>query len=324
MTPRRKILARLTAASLAFAYASFAQAAWPSDMPINITVGFAPGGSTDVMARTLAPYIAKHLGDGAKIVIQNRPGASGEIAINSVMRAKPDGYSLVVVNLPGYFFVPMYRKASYSTQEVPLVARVVSDPTVMVVLKDSKFTDFKQVMDILKNSPSSITAGHNGIGTNGHLAMARLESTTATKFNAIPYNGTAQQKTALAGGTLDVAFVAASEIPDPEAEAKPVRLLAQFTREKVKRIATVPTTFELGQPVEMLAERGFAAPQGIAPPIMERLQKAIAAAMNDPEYIKAARNDGPFLSFLGGADWTRQMEQERKAYDSIAKSISKE
>ena len=315
---------RSIAGALVVACAPLAHAAWPSDAPINVTVGFAPGGSTDVMVRALAPFIAKHLGDGASLVIQNRPGASGELAINSVMRAKPDGYSLVVVNLPGYFFVPMYRKSSYTTKDLTLLARVVSDPTIMVTRKDSKLVDLKQVLATLGKTPGSISAGHNGVGTNGHLAMARLESAAGVKFNGIPYNGTAQQKTALGTSTLDIAFLAASEIPDPENEATPVRLLAQFTKDKVQRIASVPTTFELGFPVEMTAERGFAAPNGMPPAIQARLEKAIQAAMKDPEYLKAARNDAPFLSFLGGADWTRQIEQERRAYEAIAKTLPKE
>ena len=311
-------------AALALTAGSLAQAAWPSDAPINVTVGFAPGGSTDVMVRTLAPFIAKHLGDNASLVIQNRPGASGELAINSVMRARPDGYSLVIVNLPGYFFVPMYRKSSYTTKDLTLLARVVSDPTIMVTRKDSKLADLKQVIAALKAAPGSISAGHNGLGTNGHLAMARLEAAAGVKFNAIPYNGTAQQKTALASSTLDIAFLAASEVPDADNEATPVRLLAQFTKEKVQRIAGVPSTFELGLPVEMTAERGFAAPNGVPAPILARLEKAIQAAMKDPEYVKAARNDAPFLSFLGGADWTRQIAQETRAYEAIARTLPKE
>lgn len=317
-------LVRPALAAFALAAAAQAHAAWPSDAPIMVTVGFAPGGSTDVMVRALAPFIAKYLGDNASLVIQNRPGASGELAIGSVMRAKPDGYSLVVVNLPGYFFVPMYRKASYATKDLNLLARVVSDPTIMVVRKDSKFHDFKQVLATLKSAPGSISAGHNGVGTNGHLAMARLEAAAGVKFNAIPYNGTAQQKTALASNTLDIAFMAASEVPEPENEATPVRLLAQFAKEKVQRIGAVPTTFELGTPVEMTAERGFAAPNGVPAPVLARLEKAIEAAMKDPEYRKAAPNDAPFLSFLGGAAWTAQIEQERKAYESIARTVSKQ
>lgn len=309
---------------VAMAIAPVAHAAWPADAPINVTVGFAAGGTTDVMARTLSPYIAKHLGNNASLVVLNRPGASGEIAINQVMHAKPDGYSLVIVNLPGYFFVPMYRKSSYTTKDLTLVARVVSDPTVMVSRKDGKVTELRQAINVLKIAPSTLSAGHNGVGTNGHLAMARLERVTGAKFNAIPYNGSAQQKTALATSTLDVAFLAASEVPDPENEATPVRLLAQFTKAKVERLASVPTTYDLGFPVEMTAERGFAITNGVPPDIVSRLERAIQGALKDPDYIKAARNDAPFLSFLAGAEWTRQIEQDRKAYEEIARTLPKD
>lgn len=319
-----RTLAATAAAALALAGAPAARAAWPSDGPITVTVGFAAGGTTDVMVRTLAPFIARHLGDGASLVILNRPGASGEIAVSQVMRAKPDGYSLVVVNTPGYFFVPMHRKAAYATKDLTLVARVVSDPTVMVSRKDIGVTDLRQALDGLKAAPGSLSAGHNGLGTNGHLAMVRLEAAAGVRFNAIPFNGSAQQKTALASKTLDIAFLAASEVPDPENEATPVRLLAQFTRNKVQRLASVPTTHELGLPVEMTGERGFAAPNDVPPAILARLEKAIEAAMKDPEYVKAARNDAPFLSFLGGAEWTRHIEQERRTYAEIARSLAKE
>ena len=312
----------LVVASLASPIPVFA--AWPSDAPIEVVVGFAPGGTTDVMVRVLAPYIARQLGDNANLIIVNRPGASGEIGVAQVKRAKADGYTVGIVNLPGYFFVPMHRKASYSTKDLTLVARVVSDPTVMVARKDSKLTDMTQVMARLRASPSSLSAGHNGIGTNGHLAMARLEKAAQIHFNAIPYNGSAQQKTALAGNQLDIAFLAASEVPDPDNEATPVRLVAQFTKSKVARLSSVPTTYELGLAVEMTAERGFAAPNGVPPQILARLQSAIEAAMKNPEYIKAARNDAPFLSYLGGSDWDRQLEQDRKSYEEIARTLPKD
>jgi tripartite-type tricarboxylate transporter receptor subunit TctC len=301
-----------------------AHAAWPSDGPIEVVVGFAAGGTTDVMMRSLAPFVAKQLGNGANLVIVNRPGASGEIAVSQVMHAKPDGYTIGMVNLPGFFFVPMYKKASYTTKDVTLVARIVSDPTVMVARKDSKLTDLKQVVTQLKGAPSSLSAGHNGLGTNGHLALVRLEKSAGVTMNAIPYNGSAQQKTAIAGSQLDIAFLAASEVPDPDNEATPMRLLAQFSKTKVARLNSIPTTYELGFPVEMTAERGLAAPNNVPAPVMDRLQKAIEAAMKDPEYIKAARNDAPFLSFLGGAEWTRQIEQDRKAYEEIARTLPKE
>ena len=314
----------VTAAIALGGLSPMARAAWPTDAPIEVVVGFAPGGTTDIMARVLAPYIAKQLGDNVSLVIVNKPGASGEIAVSQVMRARPDGYALGIVNLPGYFFVPMFRKSSYTTKDLTLVARVVNDPTVMVTRKDAKLTDLKQVVEQLRKAPSSLSAGHNGMGTNGHLAMVRLETSAGIKLNNIPYNGSAQQKTALAGGQLDIAFLAASEVPDPDNEATPMRLLAQFTKNKVKRLQAIPTTYDLGFPVEMTAERGFAAPNGVPAAVMARLQQAIEAAMKDPDYIAAARNDAPFLSYLGGAEWTRQIEQDRKAYEAIARTLPKD
>src|ERR1700712_3602168 len=132
-----------------------AHAAWPGDQPIEVFVGFAAGGTTDVMIRTLAPYIAKQLGNGASLVIVNKPGASGEISVVQTMRAKPDGYSIGMVNNPGYFFVPMYRKSAYATKDLTLVARIVSDPTVMAARKDSKLSDLKTVIAQLKAQPGS-------------------------------------------------------------------------------------------------------------------------------------------------------------------------
>jgi tripartite-type tricarboxylate transporter receptor subunit TctC len=184
-----------------------AHAAWPTDSPIEVIVGFAPGGSTDVMARMLAPYIAKHLGNNTSIIIVNRPGASGEIAVSQIMRAKPDGYTIGIVNLPGYFFLPMYRKTSYTTQDLSLVARVVSDPSLMVTRKDGKLKDLQQIVTQLKKDPSSLSAGHNGLGTNGHIAMVQLNKAAGVQLNAIPFSGTSQQKSALAGSTMDIAFV---------------------------------------------------------------------------------------------------------------------
>lgn len=301
-----------------------AYAAWPSDAPIEVVVGFAPGGTTDAMARNLAPYIQKHLGNGARLVIINRPGAGGEIAASHVQRAKPDGYTIGVVNLPGYFFLPMYRSTSYNPSEMALVARVISDPTIMVTRKDGPLPNVKSLVEQLKKSPESVSAGHNGVGTNGHLAIVGFNEAAGVTLNAIPYSGNAQQKVALAGQHLDIGFQSASEMLDPEKEAIPMRVLALFTANRMKHLPDVPTTYDFGYQVEMTAERGFAAPKGVPEPILQRLQKAVEAAMEDPEYIQAARNDAPFLSFLDGASWTEKVDQYRQAYEPVANAFAKE
>lgn len=321
---KKSVIAMVCMAALAVAAAGKAFAAWPDERPIEILVGFAPGGTTDIMARAIAPYISKHLGANSAPVVVNRPGASGEIAVSQLQRAKPDGYTIGIVNLPGYFFVPMFRKTSYDPKSLTLIARVISDPTVLVARKESKYGDLQQLAAALKSAPSSLSAGHNGVGTNGHLALLRLETAAGVKMNAIPFNGSAQQKTSLAGSHIDFAFLSASEVPDPEHEAVPFKIVGQFTKKRVARLGSIPTTYEQGFPVEMTAERGFAAPAGLPPAILERLQKAIEAAIKDPDYVKSARGDAPFLDYLGGAEWTRQIESDRKAYEEIARNMPKE
>ena len=315
------------AAAAMLACSQAALAVWPEDRSIEVIVGYAPGGSTDLMARAILPYVRKHLGDKTPSpVVINRPGASGEIASAQIERAKPDGYLIGLVNMPGYLFVPVYRKAQYSLSGIALVARVVVDTTIMVSKKDRGFQDLAQVVAALKDKPSSLSVGHNGLGTNGHLALLQLEKITGVKFNAIPFNGTGQQKTALSGGHIDFALISASEVPDPEKEAVPFRILTQFakTRLALPPYNSVPTTYEQGYNVEMSSVRGFAAPNSLPADIQLRLQKAIEAAMKDPEYLKAARTDAPFLSFLSGAEWAREIEDMRASYEEMARSLPKE
>lgn len=140
-----------------------AMAAWPDDKPVEVVVGFAAGGGTDVMARKLLPFLEKRLGGNARFVVLNKPGAGGEIAFTAIARAAPDAYSMGVVNVPGYNFLPMTRKTHYTIDEIRLVARVVDDPGVIVVRNNSPFTTLASVLDAPRKtlpvqSRSAITA----------------------------------------------------------------------------------------------------------------------------------------------------------------------
>src|SRR5690606_20229262 len=135
----------------------------------------------------------------------------------------------------------------------------------------------------LKKSPESVSAGHNGLGTNGHLAMKQYEQAAGIQFNAIPYKGTAEQRLALAGGHLDIGFVAASEVQNIANEARPMRLIAQFTRERIASLPDLSTTFVGGFNVALTAERGFALPPAAPAEIGARLHTAIKPAPAHPE-----------------------------------------
>ena len=297
-----------------FAICSPAWAAWPDDRPIEIVVGFAAGGTTDVMARKLALGMQKRLGEKVTFVVANKPGASGEIALGYLARAAPDGYTIGIVNVPSYLFVPMTKKAQYDPSDFRLIARVVDDPTIMLVKADSKFASLADLIKVLKQKPGSLTFGHNGTGTNGHLAIKQVDEIAKVEMNEIPYKGNAAQKTDLLGGHLDVAIVSAGEVPElHNGNASDTKAIVQLTKARSKALPNVPTAEEAGVPAFMSSERGFAAPKDIPDAIAKRLEAVIAESLRDPEFVAASPGDAPVLAYMSGADWQTSLADNAKA-----------
>ncbi|MGL9619754.1 tripartite tricarboxylate transporter substrate binding protein [Bradyrhizobium sp. U531] len=296
-------------AAFGFAACGSAWAAWPDDKPIEVVVGFAPGGGTDVMARKLLPIVERALGGKAKFVVLNKPGAGGEIAFAAIARAAPDAYAMGVVNVPGYNFLPMTRKTQYSTDDIRLVARVVEDPNVMVVPADSRFRNLPDLVAALRSKPGSVTFGHNGAGTNGHLAIRMLAAAAKVEPNEISYRGTAAQRTDLLGGHLEVGMVSLSEIPELHGTNKgPLRVIAILSKKRFAALPDVPTAEEAGFAVVTTAERGFAVPKGVPDDIVKKLEAGIAEGLRNPDYLASSPGDEPVIAFLPGAEWQKRLD----------------
>lgn len=315
----RSIKVASLVAGMAFTLTSTAWAAWPDDKPIEVIVGFAPGGGTDLMARKLLPFVQKRLGAGAQFVVVNKPGAAGEIANTYVARARPDGYTLAVVNVPSFVFVPMIKKSPYDAKDFVLISRVVDDPTILITRSASKFDSFKSIVTPLKQDPGSLSFGHNGAGTNGDLALQLLSKTAGVQINPVPYKGTAAQKTDVMGGHLDFGVVSAGEVPElHKGGAGPIRAIVQFTAKRSAALPQVPTAAEAGLNVVMSSERGFAAPKGVANNIVERLDKAIEESLKDPEFLATAASDAPVIAYLAGPQWQKSLDANQKALAQLA------
>jgi len=316
----QKLLALVAAFGVAACEPAFA--AWPEDKPIEVIIGFAPGGGTDVMARKLMPFVEKRLDGKAKFVVLNRPGAGGEIAFAAIARAAPDAYTMGAVNVPGYNFLPMTRKTQYSTDEIRLVARVVDDPGVMVVRADSKFADLAALLAELRSKPGSVTFGHNGSGTNGHLAIRTLATAAKVQPNEISYRGTGAQRTDLLGGHLEVGMVSLSELPELHGTNKgALRAIAVLSKKRSPSLPDVPTAEEAGAAVVSTAERGFAVPKGVPDDIVRKLEAAIADSLRDPEYIKSSPGDEPVLAFMPGAEWQKRLDEMSLALRPLAEEL---
>jgi tripartite-type tricarboxylate transporter receptor subunit TctC len=320
----KKWLRTALGAMLVAALAQPAFAAWPEDKPIEIVVGFAAGGGTDLMARKLAPFIQKRLGGKAQFIVNNKPGAAGEIANAYIARAQPDGYTIGIVNVPGFLFLPMTKKTQYAPEDMRLVARVVDDPTVLVVRADSKLVSLPAAVEALRAKPSSISFGHNGTGTNGDLALQLLTDATKVQPNEIPFKGTAAQKTDLLGGHLDVAVISAGEVPELHGgKTGQMKVLAQFSAKRSAALPNVPTAQEAGIAAVMSSERGFAVPKSVPDEIVKKLEAAIADAVKDPEFAASAPGDAPVLAYLPGAQWNESLNQNRKALRVLADKMPK-
>lgn len=180
-----------------------ASAAYP-EQPITMIVAYAPGGGTDLVARAMAPFIEKYLGDGARIIVVNRTGAGGEIGYAALAGAPKDGYTIGFVNSPPVLTIPIERKSTFTWQSLDLLANVVDDPGNFSVHADSPFKSLAELAAYAKANPNAVSVGTTGSGTSPHLGMVLFEKIAGVKLNHIPFKGSSEVRTALAGKQIVV------------------------------------------------------------------------------------------------------------------------
>jgi tripartite-type tricarboxylate transporter receptor subunit TctC len=313
----RWLPAGVVAVALACAGGRPAVAAWPDDRPIEIIVGFQAGSGPDILARRIAPVLARLLGAKASFVVNNRTGAAGEIALTALARAEPNGYTIGGLSTPSFIVVPLIKKPQYDPAAIVPLARVVDDPTLVVAGGASGIKDLRELVARVKANPGTVAMGHNGVGTNGNLAALAIERAAGAKLNDIPFKGTSESRTALLGGHVDIVGMSVSEfVMDREAVGL-FRGLAQLNPVRAPALPEVPTARELGFDIVISSERGFAAPRGLPPEIAQRLARAIRLAVDDPEFLRGSSRDELALAYLSGPDWTASMAERKARYQAI-------
>jgi tripartite-type tricarboxylate transporter receptor subunit TctC len=313
----RWFLAGVLAVALACPVGRPAVAAWPDDRPIEIIVGFQAGSGPDILARRIAPVLARLLGPKASFVVNNRTGAAGEIALTALSRAEPNGYTIGGLSTPSFIIVPLIKKPQYDPAAIVPLARAVDDPTLVVAGGASVVRDLKELVARVKANPGTVAMGHNGVGTNGNLAALAIERAAGAKLNDIPFKGTSESRTALLGGHVDIVGMSVSEfVMDREAVGL-FKGLAQLNPVRAPALPEVPTARELGFDIVISSERGFAAPRGLPPAIAQRLATAIRLAVDDPEFLRGSSRDELALSYLSGPDWAASMAERKARYQAI-------
>lgn len=256
-------------------------AAYP-EKPIRLIVAAAPGGSADVMARTIQPYLADLLGQS--IVIDNRAGASGIIGIDLVAKAPPDGYTLLV-NTSTHTTLPAL-KANLPfdlVKDFTPVSLVVSQANFLVVHPSVPAQSVKELVAFAKARSSPITFASGGVGTSPHLAGELLNLTAGIKMTHVPYKGAGPALTDLLGAHVQVMFVGPLAIAQ-HIRAGRLRVLAVSASKRSPVFPDVPTMAEAGfRGVESGTWYGIAAPSKTPKAIVDRLHAAIKEAVSAPE-----------------------------------------
>jgi tripartite-type tricarboxylate transporter receptor subunit TctC len=295
---------------------ALAQAPWPAGRPIEVIVGFAPGGGTDVMVRALAQFLLAEL-PGANFVVSNRPGAGGETAYVALQGARPDGYTLGTINTPGYLSLGVQRRVRYDRAQIRLIARLVDDPSAFVVHRDSPYRTLKDLVEAAKRRPGAISVGSSGIGTDDHLGLTLFEAASGTEFIHAPFSGAGPVRNAVLGRQIDVAGLNLGEIGMLGEQNPALRALAGMGERRWELMPDVPTFREEGFDVLMSSERGLGAPRGIPDEIARRLEDAIAKVIGTPEWAEKVRQLELAMAFLRGAEWEAQMPAQLARYQAI-------
>lgn len=267
------------AASMLAAPLSFA--AYP-DKPIRLVVGFSAGGTTDVVARVVGKEIGETLGQ--PVVVENRPGAGSNIAAEMVARAKPDGYTLLMVAVTSAINHTLYQNLSFDlVKDFDPVALAVRVPNVLVVHPDVKANSVAELVDLLKKNPGKINFASSGSGTSIHMAGELFKLRAGVDVAHIPYKGSANAVTDLIGGQVQYMF---DNMPSawPHVESGKLRALAVTTAERSKTAPNLPTMQESGFPdFDVSSWFGVIGPKGMPADVVEKLNTAIRAALKKPE-----------------------------------------
>jgi tripartite-type tricarboxylate transporter receptor subunit TctC len=309
--------ALLYAGILATLSAPCAYAAWPDDRPVEIVVGYQAGSGPDILARRMAPAMARRLGPGVSYVVTNRAGASGEIALTAVTRAEPNGYTIATLTTPSFIMAEHVKKPQFDAAEVVPLARVVDDPALIVAGGASAIKDLKDLVHRVRDRSATLSIGHNGIGTNGHLTTLAVERAAAAKLVDVPFKGSSESRTALLGGHVDLVVMSVSEFVMDRESADRFKAVAQLGPARAATLPEVPTARDLGFDIEISSERGFAVRRGVPADIIARLQDAIAAAVTDPEFLRGTTSDEMSVAYLSGPAWTKSMAERRARYEAI-------
>jgi tripartite-type tricarboxylate transporter receptor subunit TctC len=308
-------IALAAALALGIALPASAQTDWPKG-PVRVVVPFPPGGANDAVARPYAEQLTRLLGQ--PFVVENRAGAGGSVGLESVIRSKPDGYTLCMCASTVISSTSNLRKVSYKAEDIDAIAITTMYLSGLMISNQMPVKNFQEFMAYVKANPGKVTYGSSGVGSPGELRTKYLDLLAGTRMTHVPYNGNAQALTDLLAGTID-SLIEVNGFP--HVKAGRLKLIAMFTEQRHPDFPDIPTINELGYAqANTPIWQGFYGPMGIPEEIRAKLHKTVAEISEQPE-LKAR------LLTMGFATRTIPLAEMRKFYlddDALHKKIIRE
>ncbi|XDF37917.1 tripartite tricarboxylate transporter substrate binding protein [Paracidovorax avenae] len=293
-----------------------AQAAWP-EKPITFVVPSAAGGSPDVLSRLVTSELSKTL--GVPVVIDNRPGAAGNIGIMQIKSRPADGYTIGYGNVNTLAVNrTLFRKLPYDVdRDLVPVAHAFDLYNVLIVPKESPIQDVAGLVAAARKAPGKLSFGAPGVGTTGHMGGELFRSMAGIDVLFVPYNGGPAALQDLMGGRIDYLFANSSEV-GPLVAAGKVRALAVSSAKRIALLPNVPTLDESGvKGYETVAWGGVVAPHGTPPEIVAKLNAAINAALATPAVREGLAKLGAVPAGGTPADFQRTIDRETKRWGEL-------
>jgi tripartite-type tricarboxylate transporter receptor subunit TctC len=294
--PRRQFLHLAAGAAALPAMSRVARAQTYPTRPVKIIVPYAPAGGTDILARLLGPWLSERLGQ--QFIIENRPGAASNIGTEAVMRAAPDGYTLLMVDAAPAINATLYEKLPFNfMRDIAPIVCIIRTPLIMIVNPAVPARTVPEFITYAKANPGKVSMAAAGIGTPSHIAGELFKMMTGVDMTVVPYRGGGPAVSDVLGGQVQVYFSGVAQSLEYINTTK-LRALAVTTTTRLETLPDVPTVSDFVPGYEATQWYGAGAPMGTAGEVVERLNREINFAIAEPNMkVRLAEQGG---SVVGG------------------------
>ncbi len=310
-----RILASCPALLVAIAVSAHADTKFGSK-PVQLIVGFTPGGGTDIVARTIAPILSKEL--GAIVVVDNKPGAGGIIAADFVAKANPDGATLLVASAGPFTIAPYLNKLPYDpVKDFTLISQLTIYPNIMVAGAETRIKTVAELISTAKQNPGKFNYASTGSGATPHLAFAYFNMLTGIDLNHVPYKGNPQAVADVLGGRVEF-YIGDPSAVLPHIHSGRLNALAVTTKERSVLFPEIPSMADAGQHnFDVPLWHGLVGPKGLPDDIAKKLLAAVKVVADDRDVKTAFEKAGLELKSNSPAEFMNLMNTDRARWKQV-------